>query len=132
YYFRPTQAHNGYLEVFLNLGWVGLCLLGGLLWASFSRLQQRVVLSADKLVTAERNDDLILADFSIAYLIAYTLYNLTEGTFQALNFLFVIFLFIVIECPQTQGRLMRSSSNSFPGDRRAECSHSHGAAAKAR
>jgi len=25
---RPNQAHNGYLEVYLDLGWVGIALLG--------------------------------------------------------------------------------------------------------
>src|SRR6266853_4428150 len=27
YWFRPNEAHNGYLEVFLNLGWIGVALL---------------------------------------------------------------------------------------------------------
>jgi len=25
---RPNEAHNGYLEIFLNLGWIGIALLG--------------------------------------------------------------------------------------------------------
>src|SRR5437867_6169066 len=28
YWWHPNQAHNGYIEVFLNLGWVGVALLG--------------------------------------------------------------------------------------------------------
>jgi len=33
--FRPNQAHNGYLEVYLNLGLIGLFVLGGFLIASY-------------------------------------------------------------------------------------------------
>ena len=29
YWWHPNQAHNGYLEIFLNLGWMGLALLAG-------------------------------------------------------------------------------------------------------
>jgi len=31
YWWHPGQAHNGYLEVYLNLGWIGLTMLGFLL-----------------------------------------------------------------------------------------------------
>src|SRR5439155_1472984 len=31
YWFHPNEAHNGYLEVFLNLGWVGVSLLAFML-----------------------------------------------------------------------------------------------------
>ena len=24
FYFHPTQAHNGYIEVYLELGWIGI------------------------------------------------------------------------------------------------------------
>jgi len=38
----------------------------------------------------------------MAYLTAYLLYNVTEGAFKALNFLFVIFLVIAIEYPMAR------------------------------
>jgi O-antigen ligase len=35
YYFHPTQAHNGYIEVYLELGWIGVILLVAILLAGF-------------------------------------------------------------------------------------------------
>ena len=34
----PNQAHNGYIEVYLNLGFVGLLIVGGFLLVSYSRI----------------------------------------------------------------------------------------------
>ena len=31
----PFEAHNGYIEVYLNLGLIGVCLLVGVLWTGF-------------------------------------------------------------------------------------------------
>lgn len=98
YYFRPNQAHNGYIEVYLNLGYVGLCFLGGVLWAGYKTIQKRLILSA----VPERvgAGDVAFATFGMAYLTAYVLYNMTDGAFKALNFLFVMFLVIAIEYPK--------------------------------
>ena len=30
-----NQAHNGYIEIYLNLGWVGLTLLGAMVIAGY-------------------------------------------------------------------------------------------------
>ena len=40
--FRPTQAHNGYIEIYLNLGLVGLFfLVAGATLSSIRRIQRR-------------------------------------------------------------------------------------------
>src|SRR5437773_12489899 len=38
YWWRPNEAHNGYLEVFLNLGWVGAALLAVVLITGYRRV----------------------------------------------------------------------------------------------
>jgi O-antigen ligase len=103
YYFRPTQAHNGYIEVYLNLGWIGLCLLGGVLVAAYRTIQKRLILSSDPARGEARSP--VLATFGMAYLTAYLLHNVTEGAFKALNFLFVIFLVMAIQhAPKAHAR----------------------------
>jgi O-antigen ligase len=103
YYFKPTQAHNGYLEVYLNLGWVGLCLLGGVLVAAYRTIQKRLIFSSDPSRGEARGP--VLATFGMAYLTAYLLHNVTEGAFKALNFLFVVFLIMAIEhAPKARAR----------------------------
>src|SRR5262245_1786846 len=37
-WWQPIQAHNGYIEVYLNLGFVGLLILGGFLLVSYYRV----------------------------------------------------------------------------------------------
>jgi exopolysaccharide production protein ExoQ len=37
-----NEAHNGYLEVYLNLGLIGLCLLGGFMIASYGTICRRL------------------------------------------------------------------------------------------
>jgi exopolysaccharide production protein ExoQ len=87
----PIEAHDGYLEVYLNLGVIGVCLIVFVLWTGLSRMRQRLARSDDGSQTA---DDRVLATFGVAYGLAYVLYNITEATFQGSNTLFVIFLIL--------------------------------------
>jgi exopolysaccharide production protein ExoQ len=92
--FLPNQAHNGYIEIYLNLGWIGLLLFGGVL-ISFYRLMHEKL---DRAMSASPIDanELIIARFAVGYLVAYVLYNVTEAIFQPLHFLFIVFLMLGI------------------------------------
>jgi exopolysaccharide production protein ExoQ len=85
------QAHNGYIEVYLNLGIVGLALLCGVLWTGLRNARRRL---HDPDYTSGNLDDGLFQTFAIAYVVAYLLYNITEATFQGLNFLFIVFLLV--------------------------------------
>src|SRR5258708_7716401 len=37
WWWHPIQAHNGYIETYLNLGWVGVLILAALLLATFRK-----------------------------------------------------------------------------------------------
>ena len=41
YFFRPTQAHNGYLEMYINLGWIGVACLTGILVSGYRTVRRR-------------------------------------------------------------------------------------------
>ena len=92
------QAHNGYIEVYLNLGLVGLALLGGVLWTGLRNTRRRLH-AAD--YTAGNLDDSLYRTFALAYILAYLVYNTTEATFQGLNFLFIIFLLLAFDFQRT-------------------------------
>ena len=85
------QAHNGYIEVYLNLGLVGVALLVGVVWTALRNVQRRLV--AVQYSTGNL-DDSLFQSFGIAYMIAYLAYNITEATFMGLNFLFIVFLLL--------------------------------------
>ena len=69
YWWHPTEAHNGYIEVFLNLGWVGVALLAVVLTTGY-----RTVTAAAKL--NQPRAGLILAFFVVGIT-----YNFTEAAF---------------------------------------------------
>ncbi len=102
--FYPTpiiQAHNGYLEVYLNLGLIGVCLIGGVLWAGLRRMRRRVTASFSASMSDMQNER-ILGIFGIAYGVAYLFYNVTEATFQGLNPLFLYFIILSFEYRHTR------------------------------
>ncbi len=107
YYFKPNQAHNGYIEIYLNLGWVGLCLLGGLLFSCYRNMREL-------LMSARDLPELIhFGRLGMAFLAGYLVYNYTEAAFKAEHFMFLFFLAFAIQYPQPQQRVAQSSP-SFP------------------
>ncbi|MBK9170107.1 MAG: O-antigen ligase family protein [Bryobacterales bacterium] len=73
FWWRPTQAHNGYIEVFLNLGWIGLGLLS---W---------VILSAYGRAIAAVKAGQMWGGLMVAYTVVAIPYNFTEATFRVQN-----------------------------------------------
>lgn len=80
YWWRPNQAHNGYLEVFLNLGWVGVALLAVVLVTGYRNA-----------VGAFRRDQQT-GGLKLAYFVAAVIYNFTEATFKMTNPVWIAFL----------------------------------------
>ena len=91
------QAHNGYIEAYLNLGVVGVALLGGVLWTALRNARRRLLAAH---YTTGNLDDSLFQTFGIAYILAYLVYNTTEATFVGLNFLFIIFLLVAFDIEQ--------------------------------
>lgn len=93
---RPNEAHNGYLEIFLNLGWVGVILLAFVLVMGY-----RGVFKAWR--AGDPRGPLL-----IAYFFGALIYNCTEAAFfkmQAVVWLF--FLFALVRVP---GMIPRKSN----------------------
>jgi O-antigen ligase len=84
---RPNQAHNGYLEVYLDLGWVGLFLLGLVMIWGYSGI-------VSMLRSYSTIGRLKLAFFAVA-----AAYNLTEHGFRELHPVWIMFLLAVTVLP---------------------------------
>jgi exopolysaccharide production protein ExoQ len=82
---RVNEAHNGYLETYLNLGLVGLSMLIGLLVATFRKCR------------LELFRDFEWGRFRIGYLIAVIAYNWTEASFRGLSPLWFLFYIIAMD-----------------------------------
>jgi O-antigen ligase len=87
HWWHPNQAHNGYLEVYLNSGWLGVALLGIVLAWGY-----RNVVSA-------LHRDPEVGRLKLAFFMAALLYNLTEAAFKVMHPVWVIFLLAVTVIP---------------------------------
>ena len=89
YWWHPNQAHNGYIETYINLGAIGVSLLLIMMAAGFFR----------SLRTMRDGEAFGAVRFSL--IIAIAIFNYTDATFKALHILFFTFLLMSV----TTGRL---------------------------
>ena len=99
-----NQAHNAYLEVYLNLGWIGITLLGILIVTGY-----RKVIAAFK-----RNPD--QARLGLVYFVVALSYGFTEGgSVKFRNPVWISFLIAVIATSLIASRRsQRAGSPSLP------------------
>lgn len=83
-----NEAHNGYLEVYLNLGWIGLGLLGVLLWTGYRNI----------LRVLERDPE--AGRLRLGYFVIAVVYNLTEAGIRTTDLVWISFLLAIIALPQ--------------------------------
>jgi exopolysaccharide production protein ExoQ len=85
---RANQAHNGYLEVYLDLGWVGVALLGLLIaWGHRNVVRE-----------LPRNPE--TSSLKLAFFVVALLYNLTENAFRAVHPVWIMFLLAITVVPE--------------------------------
>ncbi|TAM83892.1 MAG: O-antigen ligase family protein [Acidobacteria bacterium] len=89
---QPNEAHNGYLEVYLNLGWVGVILLANLLVTGYRRL-----------IDVYRRDPMA-GSLRLAYFSAAAAYNFAEAGFRMLDPMWIFLLLAVIAVPDIASR----------------------------
>jgi exopolysaccharide production protein ExoQ len=80
---KLNEAHNGYLEVYLNLGLIGLSLLCGFLMASYRKIWK------------DFKPNFSAASLSLAVWTVILFYNVTEAAFK-FHIMWVIFLLVAI------------------------------------
>jgi exopolysaccharide production protein ExoQ len=108
YRFQLQEAHNGYLEIYLNLGWIGVTLLAVLLVTGY-----RNVLAAFRYNS--ENASLRLGLFVVALI-----YNLTEAAFRTQNPIWIVFLLATIAVPRVSTRQCLTSLRKARNDRESE------------
>jgi len=82
------EAHNGYLEVFLNLGWIGVTLLAAIMVTGYRNI----------LVEYRKDPD--LGRLRLAYFVVGVVYNFTEAGFRMLNPIWSMFLLATMAVPK--------------------------------
>src|SRR5580704_7625228 len=79
-----NEAHDGYIEAYLNLGWVGVCLMALILISGYRRS-----------LTAFRLNQSI-GGLMLAYIVAAAVYGITEAGFRMLNPIWIFLLLAVV------------------------------------
>jgi len=83
------QAHNGYLEIYINLGWVGVILLGGLIVTGYRNA-----------LTAFYRDP-YAGRLGLAFFTASLMYSLSEAGFRMMNLMWFAFLLAITGIPSS-------------------------------
>jgi O-antigen ligase len=100
----PYQAHNGYLEVFANLGWIGVALLGIVIWYGYLR------------VICMWRRQCPASDLMLAYFVIGVISNITEASFFRNMFPIWLCFMLAITMPPVEEQKMpeqlRSSARS--------------------
>jgi hypothetical protein len=87
YWWHPNEAHNGFLETYINLGLIGVFLLVIVIITTFMKCKNSMELNN------------IFGKLGMSLLMVTILYNMTESAFHRLSIIWFIFLMIATEYP---------------------------------
>jgi exopolysaccharide production protein ExoQ len=104
FFFIPNEAHNGYLEIYLNLGLIGLTILIGLFLATYRRTRLKLF----------RNFE--WGRYRLGFFVAVVLYNWTEAAFKTYHPLWFVFYLIAMEYPRTHLSTAEPSLGAFESE----------------
>ncbi len=106
---RINQAHNGYIETYLQLGAIGVFLLLALIISTFNKISRQLL------------TDFEFARLRLGFFFAFIFYNYSEATLVGLHPLWTIFLIIAIDYPKAESRIStrRQATTFGPSPRHA-------------
>jgi exopolysaccharide production protein ExoQ len=85
-----NEAHNGYLETYLNLGVIGVVITAAILLAAYGKSRRELF----------RNFE--FGRLRLAYLVSFIVYNWTEAAFRLNAFPFFMFFLVAIDLPKSR------------------------------
>lgn len=84
WWFKPNETHNGYLDVYIELGYIGLFFLASFLLKTYANICK----------TFRENYD--IGTLQLSYFIIMLLYNITEAAMKLRTTMFFIFLILTL------------------------------------
>jgi exopolysaccharide production protein ExoQ len=103
HWWHPNEAHNGYLEVYLNLGFIGVAMLAAMIVKGYRNVRNQL------------NRDPETGRLLIAYFVVGLTYNFTEAAIRTTDPMWITFLLAIVAVPmaclpeETETRSAQSS-----------------------
>jgi O-antigen ligase len=82
--FPINEAHNGYLEVYLNLGWAGICFIVLLLVTGYKRVISGIRRNPEK------------ASLFLGFFLCMLFYSFTEAAFRIMTVSWIFLLLVIV------------------------------------
>jgi O-antigen ligase len=79
------QAHNGYIETYLNGGWIGVSLIVALLFSAYARIRKKLVLG--------RREDIV----RFVLLLMAIIYNVSEASFNKPGTMWFVTVYAIMD-----------------------------------
>ena len=103
--FHPNQAHNGYLETYINGGLIGVCLLMTMIVSTGSNLRKDLLLGSS------------YGTLRFSFFVTVICYNWTEAMFNRLTPIWFVLLIAALNYPRLTkamaGNIARDSHGGF-------------------
>ena len=103
-----NESHNGYLEVYVNLGLVGV---GLILW---------ILISGYKRATAAFRRNPSLGGLMLAYIMSSVFYNFTEAGFRMVSLMWIFLLLAMVSASGIAAGIFGSEMPGISNPRRSE------------
>jgi exopolysaccharide production protein ExoQ len=111
YWWKANQAHNGYLELYLNLGVIGLSIMIGVIITAFRKIR----------VELFRNFE--WGRYRLGFMAAVVVYNWTEAAFKMGHPVWFVFYLVAMNYPRAQFSPIEASSRLLTPDEEVELTY---------
>jgi len=106
YWWHPNEAHNGYLEMYLDLGWIGVAMILVMIATGYRN------------AVAGYRDHAGFGRLRLALLVVAPVYSITEAAFKLVNPVWVSFMLATtaLAAAQTSGDALVAAPGPVPAD----------------
>ena len=105
FHYELNEAHNGYLEMYLNLGWIGVCLIAFVLIIGYRHAVKAF----------QRHSE--FGSLILAYIAAGAIYNLTEAGFREMNPCWIFLLLAMVSASGIAAGFLHAENPESPASR---------------
>jgi O-antigen ligase len=88
WWFQPNETHNGYIDIYIDLGIIGLLIMAGVIFSAYKNIRRTLLHDYD------------FGKVSMVYFVMFLLYNITEASLKLRNGMFLIFLLFSMYYPR--------------------------------